>query len=174
MVDFSTNWSDGIIEVWKGQTKALIPLTALSILFAGITYAFGSNYWTLGAALAGLLVATFILMSLTAGVWLVVMRIWSEHIPENYQLTTYLKERPVKTRTASVTIFTLMFFILLYSAYSLSPNAKVVLTASGEPLAIGLKDFMYVVLGILAILLASMWYKHYKIVKNFNTESTSE
>lgn len=166
-LDFTTDWSGSMFEVWKGQSKALIPLLVISVLFAGVAYILNSNLWTVGVAVAGLLVGTFIMLTATTGAWILIGKVWSKYAPEKYHVTKRLKEYPVKTRTGSVVFFTVLFFALVYFVYSLSPDASVTIEAGSQPLTVGLKEFMYVVLSILAVLLGSMWKEHIDIIKAF-------
>jgi hypothetical protein len=166
-VDLSTDWSAGMVEVWKGQTKALIPLLIGSSLFAVIAYLINSDFWALGAAVAALLLATFIMMSVTVGFWIIFSRVWSKYIPEKYHVTERLKDHPMKVRTSSVSFFTILFFILIYYVSSLSSDASIVVGAGGDPISIGLRGVMYTILAILGVLLALMWKKHMNIVRAF-------
>lgn len=167
--DLSTDWSEGILEVWKGQTRAAVQFLILIAIGTAIAYFAGLDSWVFGAALAALLIGTVIMLSITTVIWIIIGKLWGKYVPDKYHVTPYLKRRPAKARTASVLGLTGMFFVLLYFIFTLPSDSSVTVGIAATEVSIGLKGFMYSLLFVLSLLLGYMWYDHIQVIREFRS-----
>lgn len=165
MLDLRNEWTMGLYEVWQSQKSALLILSLLLAGFSSITYAidlfiFDTNIWVLGVGLLGIIIATFLLMSLSAIFWVLVGTVWREYIPNKFQLGTYLKQHPKATNFSITIIFTTMFAFFVYITYMMTYEPRIEFAVANSTAILHIKTLFIVSLIPLAISIVSLWQEN--------------